>query len=75
MHGPRERLHETQGLPPTMSSTIHVSGPGIDRRVTLNDGAPELTVGRDAAADVHLPEKFGRNRIIKFLAQRNFEAD
>src|SRR6187549_791062 len=39
-----------------MALEIHIAGPGLDAKRLVNAGEPELTLGRDKACDIHLPD-------------------
>ena len=41
---------------PSMPVLLRVEGPSLNRELLLDDGAAALTVGRDPAATLHLPD-------------------
>ena len=45
------------------------------KRGDNSENFPRAERNLHAAADINLPGEFGRNRIIKFLPQRNFQTD
>lgn len=55
-----------------MALEIHIAGPGLETRRLVNPGEPELTLGRDIACDINLPDP-ERNVSRRHLAVWNVD--